>query len=1253
MSTDNKAVMNDNITNNTSQTLFRFISMRNPQLTETKKENLGFIHRPTLNNSFDQAVKNRAGISKLRALENLCRSFSSILTEHDLENSQYLSLLKIGRKITKKQILSNEEFAKTKERYSSGQVEIEKLWDNLIYQVVTQKDFYAKEAIVHILKALHIGYVQTLSPTQELTKINGSDLLAKALEAKVVMPKELFVEEEVISSTLANRTAMSETSQLSTKVLERIKVNAKTDLVVTQALLKKEKLERLNTELEKIQKSYYNAKAKNYQSAYDEYMARYQYQREESARILDEINYLIEHKASDEELRKLYEQLKKFEVPPFEFSYQNEIDILELQKKLSAESFELFISLCAAQETNAEFYSKVPAGAKMEVVSDSELRIGTQVLQIDNSYQTFEDVFTQIQSHAASALQTALDNTVLEQTQYANIGGALIPVGESLTRTHLAYNLLAVFRRSAFVPDNGFINFSFEVQDNSWNVANARIILESNTGYHEEALGNVDVLNGMVSFPAVMVNKFSSVSRIRIDIYFNNGREAYLELLKIPNNTAQVGLLTLKPGKEGPREEEPTEGTPVARKLFGLKRLGIAEYMKVVQSTHAYVPGDVTHIENIMAREFKQKSTRRLRKTEIQTTASKSTERETLTDTTSTTRHDMQSEVANVIMKDTTAQAYANWSKDSEVYGRFEVGGSLATHNAKENSVRQAMTQSQEITNKATDKLLTKISEERIEKIIEEYEENNAHGFDNRNGDKHVVGVYRWVDMKYKNQIYNYGKRTMFEFMIPEPARLHRLATAVAKADVLAAPIDPRKAPAPYTMASPKEATRQLLQYWADIYGVTLTAEMPGKEVILNANGSPQTEGEGVFFDSNLEIPDGYKATSASIVWAYNKQRNRSGFFQGNYILPAYLSFGNLKGGSYYKETRNQTLNGTEGVGGLNLTGVFNYRVSGKNIGGFNIALKFPCVPNDANVMAWQTENFNAIIEAYKEAYEKFKEEQARIDKEQKEKEAEAKDKTGNFYRYMENDVLKHNCIAYLLQDYLSPNTIGQNFTDGDKMENFQVFLNENLDQYTALAKFMEQAFEWNIMSYSFYPYYWANRKHWQEMYISESVDPLFRSFLQSGMARVIVTVRPGFEDAIQFFLSTGKIWNGEEVPVIGDPMYMSIVDEMREPVGLKQGKPWITKLPTTLTILQEDTAGLKTATALPYSYENPEEFENPEDVVTKSEFIITDAQLSSGAHRFVENIDIKNGNLQLTTDSDPRKVIAQISMQSIKNNLP
>jgi hypothetical protein len=149
-------------------------------------------------------------------------------------------------------------------------------------------------------------------------------------------------------------------------------------------------------------------------------------------------------------------------------------------------------------------------------------------------------------------------------------------------------------------------------------------------------------------------------------------------------------------------------------------------------------------------------------------------------------------------------------------------------------------------------------------------------------------------------------------------------------------------------------------------------------------------------------------------------------------------------------------------------------------------------------------------------------------------------------------------------------------------------------------------------MDYTFYPYYWANRKNWQEMYISDSVDPLFRSFLQAGMARIIVTVRPGFENAVQFFLETGLIWNGGEVPVIGDPMYMSIVDEMRKPLGTAQGKYWITKLPTTLTILQDKSTGLAVDQALPiFPESDPNNCENPSELVDKSSFVSRDISLS------------------------------------------
>jgi hypothetical protein len=178
-------------------------------------------------------------------------------------------------------------------------------------------------------------------------------------------------------------------------------------------------------------------------------------------------------------------------------------------------------------------------------------------------------------------------------------------------------------------------------------------------------------------------------------------------------------------------------------------------------------------------------------------------------------------------------------------------------------------------------------------------------------------------------------------------------------------------------------------------------------------------------------------------------------------------------------------------------------------------------------------------------------------------------------------------------------------------MEDFQVLLGDSLNNYTDLAKFMEQAFEWEIMDYTFYPYYWANRKMWKEMYISDSVDPLFRSFLQAGLARVIVTVKPGFEDAVQFFMTTGKIWNGGEVPVIGDPLYMSIVDEMKAPVGEPQGKYWITKLPTTLTILQDKSTGLPVEQPLPVFPEAvPTNCENPTELEGTSSFRLDNANL-------------------------------------------
>ena len=80
------------------QTLFRFVSLRNPKLAETKKTNLGFIHRPLgMEGVFDQVVQTAANSNKFGALKSAATAFApeAIKTESELENIGFGEILKI------------------------------------------------------------------------------------------------------------------------------------------------------------------------------------------------------------------------------------------------------------------------------------------------------------------------------------------------------------------------------------------------------------------------------------------------------------------------------------------------------------------------------------------------------------------------------------------------------------------------------------------------------------------------------------------------------------------------------------------------------------------------------------------------------------------------------------------------------------------------------------------------------------------------------------------------------------------------------------------------------------------------------------------------------------------------------------------------------------------------------------------------------------------------------------------------------
>lgn len=1199
-------------TSNNPQTLFRFVSLRNPKLAETKESNLGFIHRPVrMEGVFDQVVQSSTN-SKFQALLVEATNFESISIKSitDLENLGFGNLLKIGKSIASQVELSSNDLNLCKDYYlkfTSNNDAIKQLWENLIYQFISQKDFYIKESITQIIKALHMGYVQTLTLEEELKRINGNDLIEKGKNAIIVIPKKIFEDDTNLSSVAKK----SSNENLSNRENIFLAVASEKNLTEQNNAFERDNFINLKIELDTIQKKYNTSYNREYKSSFEKYNSVNSKNINATKRQLELIQELEKNKASDEELNKAYDELNKYEVPSFEFNFKNALNWEDLYKNLPIELFGWFLNYFS--DADADDFKNIDySNSEIKIISDKELSInGNSIFFTDENYN---EIFEKINNKIQKLSKDLLNQVALEQDKFANIGGVLIPISNVNSQvTNLSYVFKAFKPSSVFLANTnlGYASLQVQVENSSWSVSHALISAETNLGTQIESFNNIEVIDNKINLSQFLKNKFKDIGSISIQLFFNNGKETTLELNKIAINTDLTGLLLFNT-TSGNTNKTSSKGddNSTTKKHFGLKRLGVAEYLKVVQTIHAYVPGEVSNIENVMASELRHKSVNELTRTENTVTTEKSQEVEKISDTTKTDRAEMQNEVAKEIDRQQSFQAHANFSYDTKVY-KLDLGTSYASNNAQHTSNMQAVTKSKEITERAMERVQSKISEQRIMKIIQEVSLTNVHEFDNRgsllgkNGPQHITGVYRWVDKKMKNQIYNYGLRTMFEFMIPEPAKLHQLAHQTV--DTLVAPIDPRKAPAPHNMPNATSSDKALLEYWASVYGVTLTEEPKNKEQIFKAEGSPQTEGSGLFFNQDFEITENYIGKSATLDWYYIKQRNKD---RRGRSTTATFTFSDLKNGSYTQSHQYGWDNsGKVYPSNLNLTDTINYQVSGENIGErFSITITLSCEPNSTLVNAWLLENFNAIIAAYQSVYDEYKAERAKLDAEQKAKESE-QDSQANFYRIIESDVLKHNCIAYLLQDYLT--TLGQEFATGDQMLNFKVILNDNLDQYTALAKFLEQAFEWSIKDYTFYPYYWADRNEWQKMYLTENTDPLFRSFLQAGMARVIVTVKPGFEEAVQYFLTTGQVWFGGDTPVIGDPLYMSIAQEMKEPTGKPQGNYWITRIPTTLTILQSKSTGLDVVDPLPiFPESHPENCENPDELEKESVFKLDDVQM-------------------------------------------
>ncbi|MCQ4139086.1 hypothetical protein [Chryseobacterium sp. EO14] len=1208
--------------NNATQTLFRFATMRNPELSNPKDLDKRFIFRnSTLKSTsvFDTNLAAQKTLSAICAKIDTQNIALQIFTEDTLKSQYgkfYETMVWIARN---KSVAAKTEFdAKITACKSANGVPVidSKLWDNLVYQVITQKDFYVKEFIMQLLHLAHI--LQNYDMKDEMYQ--------NIVRAKVVLPKELF---KTDTSGLNGGNA----SRISGAVIEQtlqpqVMYNDKS-MKFAEAKVRLMENQKLSDALAKVEKSYRREYQDAYQKSYDTYMKesapiKNEYQSrlseaESRKKFLEgRIQYLTEFSISNpeyflrderlpSELKELNDGLAKLQVPPvefaeFSFDYRPEVSADSLQKSLSAEH----LSTLA------------------KVMGTDSFATGIQGIS------SFNDLNESISQNNLALQQQVLNNTELNTQVSASVGGMLIPVTNTVNSNGwIPYSVKTYSKGSSdwfimLTVDNytsNIVSGSYKVTLNGTEIASTNIF---------QAVSGVNFLfyNG-TSIPAAQtVNTGGFV--LQGEVVLDDGKTYSLnvtltrdssEIDRILKQGVFKGSSAFTPVMKPVEPENP--GTPVIIPSnaaafipsgFGMRNIGVADYLKVEQSLQGYIEGEVAHIENVMARERREKSTKKTSRSEITTMESSDTEKEQLRDTSTADRFELQNEISKAIqnVKDANVSAYVNgentYPSGSINYG---VSGGFSTHNSKEENTRQAMTQAKEITQKATDRVVTKVHKERTEKMIEEFEESNIHEFDNRKGDKHVVGVYRWVDKIYKNQIYNYGKRMMFEFMIPEPAKLHNLGMKISKnaENLLIKPVDPRESTIHKiaTFASLNDDT--ILKFWLSKYNVEVD-EFPMATFSINKSfherdsahtGKDDDKVQVTNGSGEVEIPDGYVVDQ--VTYTFNTYPHG---FKGSHQAFITIAGNPLP---WIVSANDTQKNGV--LKNLNVKDKLAFSFATGESPIIEGSLDVRCNLTAEAKNAWLQKTFNKIIEAYEKVKTKYDQDLAAIQAQG----VQIKGSNPGFYRQIENTILRRNCISYMInQNPSAALTFGKNkYYKTDNAEesflNTEVKLDSTLDQYTSFIKFVEQAFEWEIMSYYFYPYYWGNRNNWDKMYQFDDNDPTFRAFMQSGMARVIVTVRPGFEEAVRHYLATGQIWNGGEIPVIDDPLFLSIVDEMRKTEGEKYGKAWATRLPTALTILQAQSIGLNVTKALPFD-DNLSDYEDPTKVPQSSEITPNDAQI-------------------------------------------
>ena len=801
------------------------------------------------------------------------------------------------------------------------------------------------------------------------------------------------------------------------------------------------------------------------------------------------------------------------------------------------------------------------------LVSKDTFEIYTDLIEKDNN---IEGIIVTLDKKLESFYDTIIDNAESNETLIL-YGNTPVQVNKKATDNSAIYQPLKLYKNKnlySFIVTHFFHNTS-----NKSKITSAKITFGNNTLETVQAklINESDShVTYQLSPSGIEINDINTTIDIEADINTqikdNKSLKSLINQIPMNDRVYKWPYLNINSYNDGLPGNNKV-------KMYGVTKVGIGEYKRVEQVLCCYVPGEVSHIENIMAREYKDKETRTLVKNETTTEETSEREVENLKDTTSTDRYEMQNEISKVIASNQAFQQTANFKYDG---GMYSAGGdtSFSTGSSSSSTTNNSEHLAKELTERALQRIVEKTSYKRTSKMLIEHEDIYKHGFDNRKGDKHVVGIYRWVDKIYENQLVNYGKRLMYDFMVPEPSKNFKYwMTLDPKKNLNAAYLVEPIKPSVLGMNSRTDITKDTYAKFAAQYDAEVN-KCPESAIVLakgfgdtpNKSGGVDNDRVNGGYQFELPIPEGYVCKTISFSCTQTLAGQDYNKTKGYYTVGRYIKI--LLEDSAYSSTI---------IPVYDIEKFIPVTADTHDVGSFSIQVVGNCEIKSEYFGNWQSETYMKVMEAYKRKLQEYNDAMVAALSANNTSETHI---DYNFNpligRSIEQRELKRICIELMSKPY-GLNTGRNNYNPLDTInQTIKVNNDSNFESHSSQARFFEQAFDWSLISYIFYPYYWGEEKEWNHLIKeSSSADTLFQAFLQAGMARVTVPVRLGFEKAVMFYLDTGNIWMGKGYVLDGlDDLYLSIEKELEVVEGHVEAR-WLSTVPTALTIIQTEAGPL------------------------------------------------------------------------------